>query len=106
MWGGCAVLAAAAWCWSASAQQTSVAETPVAFGSRGLITHFSDQPQASILTVVDPQTRVMAVYHINRDTGGIKLKSVRNFELDLRLSEYNGGDPKPDDVARMFQLQE
>jgi hypothetical protein len=106
MWAGGGVLAAAAWCWSASAQQAYTPSSVPGLASGELVTHFQDQTGGpSIVVVVDPQTHVLAVYHIARDTGAIKLRSVRNFELDLRLVEFNSGDPKPDEIRKMFELQ-
>ena len=106
MWAGGVALAAAAWCWTASAQQASTPTGVPGLASGELVTHFQEQTGGpTVVTVVDPHTHVLAVYHIARDTGAIKLRSVRHFELDLRLEEYNSGDPKPDDVRRMFELQ-
>ncbi len=111
MWLGVGAIAAVGWCWTASAQQ---AYTPGAYtteaatyGARPLVTNFQEQQTGpTVLTVVDPQTRALAVYHISRETGEIKLKSVRNIELDLRLPDYNGSSPKPDEIKRMFDLQQ
>jgi hypothetical protein len=106
-WAGCGVVAAAAWCWSASAGQTYAPDSAAGLGGRELVTHFQDPPTGpTVLTVVDPQTRVLAVYHINRDSGEIALKSVRNFELDLRLTSHNVGGLKPDDIRQSLQLQQ
>ena len=97
------VIVGAAWCWSADAQQ---AYTPATVRPSDLVTHFQDQQTGpTVLTVVDAQTRVLAVYHISRDSGEIKLKAVRNFELDLRLMDFNGGSPKPEEIRKMFELQ-
>lgn len=99
-------LVAAAWCWTADAQQGYPSVGVAGLASRDLVTHFQDQPSGpTVLTVVDPQTHVVAVYHISHDSGEIKLKAVRNFELDLRLSDFNGGSPKPDEIRKMFELQ-
>ena len=35
------------------------------------------------VTVIDPRSRVMAVYHVDRATGALSLKSVRNVALGL-----------------------
>ncbi len=106
-WAGGGVIAAAAWCWSAAAQQSYTPDPAAAFGSRELVTHFQDQSQGpTILTVVDPQTHVLAVYHISRDNGEISLKSVRNFELDLRLTSHNVGGLKPEDIRKSLELQQ
>jgi hypothetical protein len=106
MWAGGVALAAAAWCWTASAQQAYTPAGVPGVASGELVTHFQEQTVGpTVVTVVDPQTHVLAVYHIARDTGAIKLRSVRNFELDLRLVEFNSGEPKPDEIRKMFELQ-
>jgi hypothetical protein len=85
------------------APRAFTADQPMGFGSRELVTHFQDQDAGpTVLTVVDPQTRTLAVYHISRDTGEVKLKSVRNFDLDLKLTDFNSGSPTPDDIRKMF----
>jgi hypothetical protein len=64
-----------------------------------LIAHVSTadgQPQ--VVTVIDPRQRVIGVYHVDRGTGEITLKSVRNFTWDLQMVEFNSGDPLPQDV--------
>ena len=106
-WVGCGVVAAALWSWSALAPAAYTATAPAPFGSRELITHFQDQATGpTVLTVVDPQARAVAVYHIERETGKIEFKSVRNFEMDLRLSEFNSGQLSPEDIRKMLERQQ
>lgn len=79
----------------AIAPQFAAATTPDA----ELITHVSTadgQPQT--LTVVDPRQRVIAVYHVDRLSGAIALKSVRNFTWDLQMIEFNSGELRPQDI--------
>src|SRR4051794_40209107 len=45
------------------------------------------------ITLVDPRQRVMAVYYIERASGSIQLKSVRNVQWDLLIEDYNAGTP-------------
>jgi hypothetical protein len=105
-WIGGAVIAAAVYSWSAAAQQPTSAYPLPSAASRELVTHFHDQSTGPIvLTVIDPQTSALAVYHITRETGEVKLKSVRNFQLDLRLSNFNGGSPTPEEIQKMFDRQ-
>ena len=105
-WVGGGVIAAAIWAWSAMAPQAYTADQPTGFASRELVTHFQDQAAGpTILTVVEPHAHVLAVYHISRDTGEIRLKSVRNFEQDLRLPEFNSGGLTPDEIRRTFDRQ-
>jgi hypothetical protein len=96
-----AVLAGGAMCWSASAEPNYRAD---GLGSRPLVTHFETPANGpTALTLVDPQTQVLAVYHIVRETGEIQLKSVRHFAGDLSLDEYNTGGLSPEDVRRGIQ---
>jgi hypothetical protein len=73
-------------------------DSPVRSGSE-LITHVSgtDGPVLTA-TVVDPKQRVMAVYHVDRASGEISLKSVRNLTWDLQMIEFNSGNPLPQDI--------
>jgi hypothetical protein len=99
-----AVLAVAAMCWSASAEPNYRADGLSGIGSRDLVTHFQAADTGpTALTLVDPQARVLAVYHIVRDTGEIQLKSVRNFGGDLSLDEFNTGGLTPEDVRQANQ---
>jgi hypothetical protein len=50
------------------------------------------------LTVVDPRSRVVAVYHIDRATGALTLKSVRNVHWDLQIEDYNSASPTPREI--------
>ncbi len=55
------------------------------------------------VTVIDPQTHVLSVYHIDLVTGAVTLKSVRNIHWDLQLIEHNGTSPLPQDVRAMVE---
>jgi hypothetical protein len=46
------------------------------------------------------------VYHIARDTGEVKLKSVRNFDLDLRLGHWNSSGLTPEEIRKMLELRQ
>ena len=50
------------------------------------------------LTVIEPRTHVMSVYHLDLATGSVTLKSVRNLSWDLQLDEYNGIKPLPREI--------
>ena len=60
------------------------------------VTAESGQPLT--VTVVDPRQRVMGVYHVDRSTGEIALRSVRNLTWDLQMVEFNSGKPLPQDI--------
>lgn len=85
----------------ASYQPTQVAQPPNRSTSN-LITHVlagDGGPQAVV--VVDPGQRVLAVYHVDKTTGEISLRSVRNITWDLQMVEFNSGEPLPQDIRTM-----
>ena len=55
------------------------------------------------LTVVDPKTRVLSVYHINLANGEVTLKSVRNINWDLQMVEFNGVSPLPREIRSLLE---
>jgi hypothetical protein len=55
-----------------------------------------------MLTVIDPRTRAVAVYHIDTPSGAITLKGVRNISWDLQMVEYNGVSPLPGELRSML----
>ena len=57
------------------------------------------------ITVVDPRQRVMAVYHIDRASGAVSLKSVRNLTWDLQIEDFNSGTPAPRDIRALKEQQ-
>jgi hypothetical protein len=65
----------------------------------GLFTQVTaESGQPLIVTVVDPRQRAMAIYHVDRASGEIALRSVRNLTWDLQMVEFNSGNPLPQDV--------
>ena len=66
-----------------------------------LVTNAGEAGEAVLL--VDPRNHSMVTYHIDRGSGEITLKSVRNFHWDLQLLEYNGTSPHPEDVRGMVE---
>ncbi len=88
---------------SEPASALPVSVTPDAQNAE-LITHVTaadGQPQ--IVTVIDPRQRVMAVYHVDRASGEITPKSVRNITWDLQMIEFNSSNPLPQDVRSGLQ---
>jgi anti-sigma-K factor RskA len=83
------------------AQRTPTA--PV-LGGEGLIAlpaQSGDQRQQ--ITVIDPATRVMGVYHIDLATGEVTLKSVRRIHWDLQMNEFNATHPLPGEIRSMVE---
>ena len=56
-----------------------------------------------MVTVIDPKTRVLAAYLIDGTTGEISLKSVRAFQWDLQLAEFNCTTPLPNEIRSLVQ---
>ena len=67
-----------------------------------LITHTAESNTGQQLTVIDPRTRSMAVYHVEKNTGKVTLKSVRQIHWDLQLDEFNGVSPTPREIQTLL----
>jgi hypothetical protein len=61
--------------------------------------------QRQQVTVIDPDTRVVGVYHIDLASGEVSLKSVRNIHWDLQMIEFNGTNPLPREVRAILEQQ-
>jgi hypothetical protein len=59
--------------------------------------------QARQVILIDPRRRSMGVYHIDRGSGEISLKGVRNFNWDLQMLHFNSANPRPQDVRSMLE---
>jgi len=55
------------------------------------------------LTVLDPETKVLGVYHVNLASGEIVLKSVRNIYWDLQMVEFNTTNPTPAEIRSLVE---
>ncbi|MCE5268572.1 MAG: hypothetical protein LLG00_11870 [Planctomycetaceae bacterium] len=56
--------------------------------------------KGQLLTVVDPRQRALSVYHIDALSGKIALKSVRNIQWDLRITDFNNEKPLPQEIQQ------
>ena len=73
-------------------------------GSGGLIALSSDVSDGrQQITVIDPASRVMSVYHVEHSDGSITLKSVRNIRSDLLMDEYNTNSPLPREIRAILK---
>jgi hypothetical protein len=54
------------------------------------------------LLVLDSRTRALAVYHVDRASGQVVLKSARNLQADLLLDEFNSGEPSPQEIRSLL----
>ena len=76
---------------------------PLAASASGLIAVTTPgNDKASLLTVIDAERRVMSVYGIDRETGRISLLSVRRFQWDLEMTEFNGDRPLPQEIRALM----
>lgn len=99
-----AVLVMAAWAMSANNVGYAQKVSPPSLGWPGLISHVTQAgDNRQQLTVIDPQMRVMAVYHIDTSKGEIALKSVRSFHWDLQMVEFNTPAPLPREIRSMLE---
>lgn len=74
-------------------------DSPVHSNGNELVTHVTaSEGQPITVTVIDPRQKVMAVYYVDRASGEITPKSVRNFTWDLQMVEFNSGKPLPQDI--------
>jgi hypothetical protein len=95
--------------WTADAQQAAPGASYASSGGRAdLITYFlpGEANKANTLTIVDPASRSVAVYHVSRDSGEIQLKSVRNIAWDLGMEYFNSGSPLPEEIRRGLERQQ
>lgn len=56
-----------------------------------------------MIVMIDPQARVMSSYLVRADNGFIELKSVRRFDWDLRMEQFNATEPLPQQVRDMVE---
>ena len=73
--------------------------------AQGRLIALSSDVDATVqqVTLIDPAARTMAVYHVERSTGKIVLRSVRNIRWDLQLEEFNGDTPSPQDIRSLLE---
>lgn len=55
------------------------------------------------ITLIDPATRVMSVYHVEPKSGEIVLKAVRNVTWDMEMTVFNGTSPLPQEIRSQLQ---
>jgi transcriptional regulator of nitric oxide reductase len=96
-------LVTGSWIAHAGGQQQQPAELPKLSPNQLLpgcmqVVSTPGEPMAAV--VYDPQQQVLGVYHIDRKTGEIELKSVRQIQWDLQMLHHQGKAPLPEDIKR------
>lgn len=101
-----AVIAVVGLVWSVEAQQPSIGPS-YAGAPGGLITYLlpAAEGKPSALTIVDPLTKRILVYHIDRASGEIELKSARDMSADLQLPHWNSRAPLPQEIRDFIKRQ-
>jgi len=56
-----------------------------------------------LIAVIDPRLRVIGVYHIEKATGKIGLRSVRNVHWDLQMTYLNCEPPLPREIQTLLE---
>lgn len=54
------------------------------------------------VVLIDAKSRAMGVYHIDRASGQVALRSVRNVHWDLQIDDFNGGSPSPQEIKSLL----
>lgn len=57
-----------------------------------------------LLTVIDQESRRIAIYQINIATGTLTLRSTRDISWDLMVGDFNAQEPRPAALQKMLQL--
>jgi len=63
----------------------------------------SDHGVAQHITLIDSETGVITVYHVDNATGRISLKGVRNIRWDSQMEEFNGETPSPREIRSLVE---
>jgi len=59
--------------------------------------------RGQLLTVVDPNLRVIGVYSLDRQDGKIALRSVRDIRWDLQMMYLNNDSPLPQEIRSLLE---
>ena len=57
-----------------------------------------------MLLVINTETNILAVYHIETLSGEVSLRSTRALAYDLQLEDFNAEDPKPAAIKKMLRI--
>jgi hypothetical protein len=82
--------------------QVQRADRPAASPELVVLSHAAGDGHQQI-TLVDPRQRVLAVYQVDRASGALSLKSVRNVQWDLLIESFNSEKPTPREVHALTQ---
>jgi hypothetical protein len=72
-------------------------------GTELIVVSATAAEKGQLLTIVDPRQRVVCVYHIDSMTGKIALKSARNIQWDLQITDLNNDNPLPQQIRSLSE---
>lgn len=103
-----ALLVTGSWIGNAGGQTKPGSQVPKASSSPselppGCLQVVSEPGEPMAAVVYDPQQQVLGVYHIDRTTGEIELKSIRQIQWDLQMLDFQGKEPLPEDIRNALQ---
>ncbi len=76
------------------------------FAEPGLLALPADvDERRQLITLIDPQSRSMVVYQIDKPSGEVSLRSVRNIHWDLQMDEFNGKSPLPKEIRSLLETR-
>lgn len=58
-----------------------------------------------LVIVIDPLQRTLGSYHVDIKTGRVALRGVRNVGWDLRMDEFNGTEPTPEQIKALLNTR-
>ena len=97
-------LLGAGWVCTSTADAQRLASTPRSEIAPGLVALPSDvDDRHQQITLIDPLARTMVVYHIDKSSGEVTLRSVRNIHWDLQMDEFNGKTPLPREIRSLLE---
>ena len=85
----------------AMAQQRAAANP--AGGGDLIVVPMPSGDKSQLLSVVDPRQRMLCVYRVDPTTGKIALKSARNLNWDLLLTNLNNEAPLPQEIQSLLE---
>lgn len=90
---------------TASAQRTAPAVAATRGNGEGQLIAFTSGGEAGPqqIVLIDTQSRVISVYHIDRGTGEIALRSVRNARWDSQIEQFNCANPLPGEIRAILE---
>ena len=87
---------------TAFGQRGAAAQTPAA-GAELIVVPAAVGDKTQLLTVIDPRSQAMSVYHVDLATGKIALRSVRTLRWDLQMTYMNNENPLPQEIRALLE---